>query len=208
MSSNVALRRTRRLGERRQAMGQGRRLEVIESDVGALARRAAQAPIRLCLLQADLEGSALKGGVASVVLARGRASDAITAAVFLIDTYCFGIKHVFIQEMTLEGLAKLAFEMSNVAQVTKVAPAYARKLLRDAAAWAAAIGFKPHRDFAAIEQVFGDVEVDAAAAFTFGLNGKPFYAPEPTETRVQARQRFAHLLTRLGEGGFDYMRED
>jgi hypothetical protein len=41
---------------------------------------------------------------------------------------------------------------------------YARKLLRGLAAWSQSIGFAPHRDFAAVEPIFGDVNADASDA--------------------------------------------
>jgi len=69
--------------------------------------------------------------------------------------------------------------------MASVDPSYARKLLRDVAAWAASIGFAPHRDFAAIERLFGDVSADAShAAFQFGREGKPLYVQSPTQLRL------------------------
>jgi hypothetical protein len=54
--------------------------------------------------------------------------------------------------------------------VERVDPSYARKLLRDAAAWAAAThGIAPHRDFAVAERLFGGVSADACdVPFRFG----------------------------------------
>jgi hypothetical protein len=80
----------------------------------------------------------------------------------------------------------------------------ARKLLRDVVAWSRSIGFAPHRDFAVVERLFGDVDSNASdAAFQFGREGKPVYVPGPGESSQQVLRRVAHLQRTLGEGGFD-----
>jgi hypothetical protein len=185
-----------------------RRLELVESTIGAQACRAAETPIRLCALHGQIVDGAVDGGIASVLLARGRTPAVVTTAVFLVDTFCLGIKDVIFDELEADELAFLVESMAEAAPLTGVEPAYALKLLREAAAWGASIGFKPHREFVAAEQLFGDVRAEACdSAFSFGKDGKPFYAPGPTETRAQVRQRLAHLLARFGPEGFDYVVE-
>ncbi|MGZ5882608.1 MAG: hypothetical protein ACXWJO_12705, partial [Xanthobacteraceae bacterium] len=84
-----------------------------------------------------------------------------------------------------------------------VNPSYARKLLRDLAAWSQSIGFTPHRDFAAVEPLFGEVDPNASdAVFQFGRDGKPLYIPGPSESALQVRRRIEHLRKTLGDGGF------
>jgi len=49
--------------------------------------------------------------------------------------------------------------------------------------WSQSIGFAPHRDFTAVERIFGDVSADASeASFRFGRDGKPVYIPGPMDT--------------------------
>jgi hypothetical protein len=179
VSSNVALDRLRRAHERRQAVRQERRLEVIESELGVKARLAAREPIRLCLLQGVVDGRTLRGGTATILMARGASAEALTAAEFAVDALSLGVKEVSLEEISLEALAERAFEMSATASAARVEPAYARKLLREAAAWAGRFGVGAHADFAAVEQIFGDVDASACvAAFSFGHNGKPV-EPQP-----------------------------
>ena len=47
--------------------------------------------------------------------------------------------------------------MGDAAPLISVDPGCVRKRLREVAAWAASKGFAPHRDFAVVEQLFGDV---------------------------------------------------
>jgi hypothetical protein len=170
--------RLRRAHERRQAVRQGRRLEVIESELGVKARLAGREPIRLCLLEGVVEGRVLRGGTATILIARGASAAALTTAEFGVDALNLGVKDVSLRQMSLEALAERAFEMSASTSVTRVAPAYARKLLREVAAWAGRFGVGAHADFTAVEQIFGDVDAGACeAAFSFGPNGRPVDPP-------------------------------
>jgi hypothetical protein len=97
--------------------------------------------------------------------------------VFLVDTWCLGVKNTYFRSIDAEDFEMMIASLDDTTPMASVDPSYARKLLRDAAAWAASIGFSPHRDFAAVERLFGDVRVDASdAAFQFGREGKVLYA--------------------------------
>jgi hypothetical protein len=92
-----------------------------------------------------------------------------------------------------------------IATMAPVDPSYARKLLRDLAAWSQSIGFAPHPDFAAVERIFGDVNADASdAVFWFGRDGKPVYIPGPNDTAPLIRRRIAQLQKHLGDDGFGF----
>jgi hypothetical protein len=83
-------------------------------------------------------------------------------------------------------------------------PSDARKLLRDLAAWSQSIGFAPHRDFATIERIFGDVSADASEAdFPFGRDGNPVYIPGPFESATVVRRRIEKLQKHLADDGFE-----
>src|SRR5260370_11421649 len=86
--------------------------------------------------------------------------------------------------------------------MVSVDPSYARKLLRDVAAWSQSIGFAPHRDFAAVERMFGDVSADATeAVFRFRRDGKAFYIPGPNANALLLRRRIEQRLAHLGREG-------
>jgi hypothetical protein len=64
-----------------------------------------------------------------------------------------------------------------------VDPAHARKLLRDVTAWTRSRGIAPHREFAAIEKLFGDVDADACTTvFEFGRDGEPYDVQGPHDS--------------------------
>jgi hypothetical protein len=77
-------------------------------------------------------------------------------------------------------------------------------MLRDLAAWSQSIGFAPHRDFAAVERMFGDTSADASdAVFRFGRDGKLVYIPGPYDTAPLIQRRIEQLQKYLGDDGFD-----
>jgi hypothetical protein len=91
-----------------------------------------------------------------------------------------------IKDAMFESVESEVFEMYMDATaagspMVSVDPSYARKLPRDLAAWWQSIGFAPHRDFAAVERIFGDVSPDASdAAFRSGRDGKLSIFPAQT----------------------------
>ncbi len=161
-----------------------RKLELLNDSLPAQVLRAAKRPIQHCFLCGELFDS----GMANLVLARGVTSYDLTLGVFLIDAWGLGVKDTFFHSIDSESFEDLLAEMAG--PVTFVDPAYARKLLRDAAAWAASLGVAPHRDFAVLEKIFGDANADACdATFQFGHNGEPAYIPGPSESPAQVARR-------------------
>jgi len=198
--TNMALKRARKAQKRKQVVAQKRRAEALESGLPARVLRAAHAPIQGCFLTESL----FEVGMGTLVLARGASRHHIALSSFLIDTFCLGIKDVMfdsVEGKVFEGYMEATDAGSPMVAVD---PGYARKLLRDLAAWSQSIGFAPHRDFAAVERMFGDVSADASdAVFRFGHDGKPVYIPGPTDTAPLIQRRIAQLRKVLGDDGFE-----
>jgi hypothetical protein len=69
--------------------------------------------------------------------------------------------------------------------------------------WPRPVSPPPHRDFAAVERIFGDVSADASdAVFRFGRDGKPVYIPGPSNGAPLIQLRIAQLQKHLGDDGF------
>jgi hypothetical protein len=163
--------------------------------------RAARAPIQHCFLSESL----FEIGMGTLVLARGVTRNHLEFSSFLLDTFCLGIKDVMFESADGEVFENYMETTSADSPMVDVDPAYARKLLRDLAAWSQSIGFAPHRDFAAVERMFGDVSADTSeAVFRFGQDGKPVYIPGPTETGPLIQRRIAQLREILGDDGFGF----
>ena len=201
MATNMALKRVRKAQRRKQVVAQKRRAEALEASLPARVLRAAHAPIQHCFLTE----SVFDLGMGTLVLARGATPHHIAFSSFLIDMFCLGIKDVMFESVESE-VFEMYMDATDVGSpMVSVDPSYARKLLRDLAAWSQSIGFAPHRDFAVVERMFGDVSADASdATFRFGRDGKPFYIPGPSETAPLVRRRIEQLQKYLGDNGFGF----
>jgi hypothetical protein len=144
-------------------------------------------------------------GIGTLVLARGATLHHFAFSVFLIDTFCLGIKDVMFESVESEVFEMYMEATDAGSPMISVDPSYARKLLRDLAAWSLSIGFAPHRDFAAVERMFGDVSVDTSdAVFRFGRDGKPVYIPGPNDTVQLIQRRIEQLQKYVGDDGFGF----
>jgi hypothetical protein len=158
-------------------------------------------PIRHCFLTEAL----FDDGMGTLVLARGATPHRLELSSFLLDVFCLGIKDVIFDSIDSESFEMYMTAANAASPLVTVDPGYARKLLRDLAVWSQSIGFAPHRDFAAVERIFGDASADASdAVFRFGCDGRPLYIPGPTESAAQVRRRIEHLRKILGDGAFDF----
>ena len=84
--------------------------------------------------------------------------------------------------------------------------ARARKLIRDAAAYAAGPGLPAAKDTPAIEAIFGDVDASACTeTFTFGKDGKPFFVSGPNDTPARIRAITRTLQASRGGGGWNFL---
>jgi hypothetical protein len=197
--TNMALKRARKAQKRKQVVAQKRRAEALAAGLPARVLRAANAPIQHCFLSESL----FELGMGTLVLARGATRIHVEFSSFLLDTFCLGIKDVMFESVDGEVFEDYMEATEAESPMVAVDPGYARKLLRDLAAWSQSIGFAPHRDFAAVERMFGDVSVDASeAVFRFGRDGKPVYIPGPTDTGPLIQRRIAQLRKVLGDDGF------
>jgi len=198
----MALKRAKKAQRRKAVLAEKRKVEALEQAPAGRVRRAAEAPILHCLLAERL----FEDGMGMLILARGRPGEQIAMGGFLLDVHCLGIKDVMFRFVGPEQFGMYMDRLSETGPLSPVDPSYARKLMRDLAAWAGSIGFAPHRDFAVVERMFGDVSADASdATFALGKDGKPFYVAGPYESDSLIRHRMEHLQTRLGEGKFDYL---
>ena len=200
MAVNMAQKRARKAQRRKLIVAEKRRAEQLDASLPARVLRAAQAPIQACFLTESL----FESGMGTLVLARGATPHSVVMASFLLDVFCLGIKDVTFEKMEGEIFDFYLDAMDAVSPMASVEPGSARRLVRELAAWSQSIGFPPHRDFAPVERIFGDVAANATGpAFPFGHNGKPFYIPGPSDTPAMIRQRLQRLRQSLGDEGFD-----
>ena len=166
-----------------------------------MCSRGAQAPIQHCFLTEFV----FEVGIGTLVLARGATQHYLSASSFLIDVFCLGIKDVMFKSFESEEFETyMERDGSRLAHDCRRCRPTRASCCAISPAWSKSIGFAPHRDFAAVEPLFGDVNADASdAVFQFGQDGKPVDIPGPSDTAAATRQRIAQLQKYLGDRGFE-----
>ena len=90
-------------------------------------------------------------GVGMVFLSRKTGARDVALGGFLVDAYCLGVKDAMFRELDEDEMEELLDGAGATAPLTPVDPPYARKLLRDAAAYAQSLGLPPHPDYPTAE---------------------------------------------------------
>jgi hypothetical protein len=189
MAKNMAAKRAAKASRRKAIVAEKRKAERLERSLPEQVRRAANLPIRHCVMTPGL----FELGMSTLVLARGLTDESLYCGLFLLDGWCLGINHAFFRRMTIETLDALKDELALI----DVEPSYARKLLRDLAAWSRSLGFAQATDFPIVEALFGDVNVqECDVAFQFGTEQGPLYVSGPSDTPGHIRARTALLSKR------------
>lgn len=199
MAINIAQKRAKKAQKRKLVVAEKRRAEALEAGLPARIHRASQMPIQHCLLTDGL----FDGGLGTLIVARGASLQHVTFGSFLIDPLCLGIKDVTFESLERDDFDAYLTAMDDAGvPMISVDPSYARKLVRDLAAWSKSIGFLPHRDFAVIERIFGDVSADASdATFEFGDGGKPIYVSGIDESEALTLRRLDVVEKYLRDNG-------
>jgi hypothetical protein len=195
--------RLRRLAEkaarRKVVVAEKRKAEAPVTGLRAIID-AAKAPDFACLATEGL----FDIGIGWVVAERQLPSGSVGASVFLVDVWCLGIKDAFFKVMTRREFEEHMSRLNGEYSLLAIDPSVARKLLRDAAAYAASLGLPPSENFADVELIFGDTPF-AEETFSFGKDGKPFYVSGPNDSPARKRRIMDTLAKRAGPKNFDFM---
>ena len=156
--------------------------------------------------EAFIEKSWRDSGLTQLLVARFRDDGRADIGFFLVDLWCLGVKDAFLYDDATEAEFKeLVTERLPEAFRERFPPACAKKLLDGAIAHAERLGFAPHRDYRKARRALGGLDAaDCPEIFTFGRDGKPFYAEGPKDTPERTQRVLAMLEARRGADGFDF----
>jgi hypothetical protein len=193
--SRLQERKTRRREERKKRV---RVRSVFESSSRGRMRAAGRAPLRQCLLTADWRDH----HVATVILSRDGPRGIACAAVH-VDLDCLGVKRcIAVDDLDEADYEQLVSSLGEGALLRPGDPALALKLVDAGAAYAAGLGFRPHKAWRLARELFGDADVDACSEeIQCGRDGRPLYVAGPDDD-VDAV--LSQLEARLGPDGFDF----
>lgn len=183
-----------KMKERKKHM---RRMNVVGSQESMFTMIGLKNPISSC----DVEDS-FKTGMVSVLVSRTVNSKVSLLSVFNVDLYCLGIKDCFMKP----GSTDMLRGFKNSKPFLSYSPKDAKKLLLEAAAYAAGFGFDPHKEFKYAMKIFGDIdETESEMEFTFGKDGKPFFIAGPYDSPEKCQRIISTLNKNTGEDGSSFI---
>jgi hypothetical protein len=149
-----------------------------------------------------------ENGIGQVIIARKNNQGDIAVGIYLIDTYCLGIKDCFIRltneyeyQNMLENLSYSCGEME------RVEPSYANTLIIKASEYANQLGFKPHSDFVKARSLLKGIPLDENQVFSFGKDGKPLYIQGPHESSADVKRILKTLKLNQSDDNFHFLVE-
>jgi hypothetical protein len=145
-------------------------------------------------------------GIGHVVICRHKGSGDTEAGVFLLDTYCLGVKDAFYASFPTSNLGEFLDRVFRGSGRDSLSPACGRKLVEDAIAYARPLGFAPHADYKRAAHVLGGINTrECDKSFTFGRQGKPMYVVGPNDSPEFQHLVMVTLRSRVGEGNYDFL---
>jgi len=156
--------------------------------------------------EAFLSANMFKVGLGHVLVARFRASGLVEVGVFLVDTYCLGVKSAFYTRADQAVYDReILDDIMPPDNRMPIAPPSARKLVEGAVAYAKDLGFNPHPDYKKACRVFGGINPsDSTASFPYGKDGKPFYMQGPHDSFQLCLRILKQLRSRCGDDNFHF----
>jgi hypothetical protein len=139
-------------------------------------------------------------GLAVLYVCRSAMDCRYTAAFYMVDTYCLGLKNTY--AMVNGDRDQMLDIRSRIDQGYSLTPydyEDARSLILGAVEYAGLLGFQPNEDWRDTRHI---IEADRAYArkFTFGKDGKPYYIQGPDDDARKVTSKLAtidhHYLVR------------
>jgi hypothetical protein len=139
-------------------------------------------------------------GQVCVLVARKHGWDKLSVCGYLADVYCAGAKDLIgpdvINDRQLSRFREYFF--SDYAGWQEAPIELARHLLYGSVDYARTLGLEPHERFESASHLLGEWE--GPSAITFGRDGRPFYAPGPSDEVAKIVRK---LEAKVGADGFD-----
>ena len=167
----------------------------------AVLRRAREFPFAGCWVQPDWQ----RHGSASLLVARTQPTDEIVFALFLVDTYCLGLRRTFYAV----GIDATRFESEVLPRIyqgnppTSLTVEVAHEIVHGAIKYAEGIGFRPPREFRRTQQILDPPDAHPrSGSIEFGYKGRPVYLPGRNDNERAVLNR---LVQTVGKGNFTYV---
>jgi hypothetical protein len=148
-------------------------------------------------------------GIEQIIISRYiPTTDSVVVVGFLVDSYCLGVKNIFIREEDKYSFNDLLRKLSSAfdGEMRLVSSELAKKYILSAVEYAKSLGINPYHEYASAKMVFADVNASACnEAFVFGKDGKPLLIGGPNDSEKQLKLWLKALEQSCEIGGFDYI---
>ena len=167
--------------------------------IESLLRHAGEWPI----VEAMVPDTLWENGIGQLVIARQMPDGGIAFAVFLVDTYCMGVKNAFCNILSRYQYREFVDQVERGGLLEPVSPESFAKLVIESVAYAQAIGLRPHPDYEAAHLLLAGIEPSLSTEqYEFGKDGKPFYIQGPHDSPAM----IANLTARMATVGGHFVR--
>lgn len=175
-----------------------------------IRERARKLPTGACYINSDWK----ENGIAQIVVTRKRADGKLVVGVYLVDTFCMGVKDAFCKsdfdKEQLDGLLKRIATGDNIKEIPYVE---AHNIIYGAIEFAGEAGIPPIKDFTLAQYVLEEDNDDIPLIeYEFGKDGKYLLVCGPNNRdklfvrplKEKLGDRFDYVVP-LGEGDADTM---
>src|SRR6266576_6311297 len=172
----------------------------------AILSRARSYPLYECLIS-DNWNKKDNMGLVEVLLAREQPDGDICFGVYLIDTFCLGLKNTFANA----GFSRSRYQSEvrnkvfRAGKPVECSIELAYQMIYQSIEYAEQFGFEPEKDFALSQYLLAPRgELEEPYQLIFGRDGKPFFVSGP---RDNAARIVKQLEKTAGPGNYDYLVE-
>lgn len=168
--------------------------------------RARKLPIYECLINEGWEDA----GFAHITISRKHVNGNLSWAVFLVDTYCLGVKSCFyIFNEPASAYQEQKESLPDSLEMQACDYPLAHNIIYGAVEFANDFGFSPHKDFKVAQYILEEDDDSVELIdIDFGKDGKPLYVSGPYDDPAKKDQVLATLTRTAGKGNFHFIMDE
>jgi len=170
----------------------------------AILRQARSYPLYECLIS-DNWNKMETSGLVEILVARQQPDGDICFGVYLIDTYCLGLKNTFANTDFSPGryINDVRNRIFRAGKPVECPIELAHQMIYQSIEYAAQFGFEPEKDFALSQYLLVPRgELEEPYQLTFGKDGKPFFISGPLDN---VERILRQLDKTAGPGNYHYL---
>jgi hypothetical protein len=157
-------------------------------------------PIQRCFIGTNED----EYGLDQCMIIRKQPSGLFSIAVFLVDTYCLGVKNVIVNSnLTSFDIDEIVSRIAQTSSIRDVTPATFHNHIYAAIDYAESLGFQPCKDFKLAEYLLDPNLIDDGIdEVKLGKDGKPLFIAGPFDN---VNKIVSTLNRTVGEGNYDFL---